>query len=403
MQHIRQIEENLFFVGGIDRRLSRFENLFPLPEGVTYNSYVIRDQKNCLLDGVDKAIAEQFIENVEAALEGGKLDYMIVNHVEPDHCQTIRMILDLYPETVLITSQKALQFLEQFYPYDFTSRAQIVKEGDVIDLGQHKLEMIAAAHVHWPEVTMVYEQSQNWLFSADAFGSFKAFEGTIFADEVHWERDWLDEYRRYYTNIVGRFGLQVNKLIEKLSAREIQLILPLHGLIFRKSPEMELAIQKYLAWSNYLPEEAGVVIVYGSLYDNSMQTADRLAAELAQRGVRQIKVYDVAETDYSEIIAQCFRLSNAVFVCNNYNTELYPKMDAFLRELLMLNWDKHKVSLIGNGSWGGRGIPIAQEILSRAKALEEVGEIVQVKGALNEESLEALQKLADEIASCLDA
>ena len=166
---------------------------------------------------------------------------------------------------------------------------------------------------------------------------------------------------------------------------------------------MELAIQKYLAWSNYLPEEAGVVIVYGSLYDNSMQIADRLAWELAQRGVRQIKVYDVAETDYSEIIAQCFRLSNAVFVCNNYNTELYPKMDAFLRELLMLNWDKHKISLIGNGSWGGRGIPIAQEILSRAKALEEVGEIVQVKGALNEEGLEALQKLADEIASCLDA
>ncbi|MDO5734335.1 MAG: FprA family A-type flavoprotein [Eubacteriales bacterium] len=399
MQHVRQITADLFYVGGLDRRLDRFENLFPVPQGVSYNSYLIKDEHNCLLDGVDKAIAEIYHENIEAALAGEKLDYMVVNHVEPDHCQTIRMVLELHPETVLVTSARALQFLEQFYPFDFTSRAKLMKEGDVLDLGQHKLEFIAAPNVHWPEVTMVYEQSENWLFSADAFGSFKAFDGTIFADETNWERDWLDEYRRYYINIVGRFGQPVQRTLQKFADKEIKLILPLHGLVFRTPESIEKAISKYDTWSKYEAEEAGVVLLYGSLYENSMNTADRLAAELAKRGVRGIRVFDVAGTDYSEIIAELFRYSHAVFVCNNYNTELYPKLDACLRELVMLNWDKRKVSIIGNGSWGGRGVQIAQEILAKAKNLEYIMDPILTKGALSEEQLPQLEALADSIAA----
>ncbi|MDO5738205.1 MAG: FprA family A-type flavoprotein [Eubacteriales bacterium] len=401
MNQVYKVQEGLYYIGGIDRRLQRFENIHPVPQGVTYNSYLIKDEKNCLMDGVDKAIGELFIENIDAVLDGEPLDYMVVNHVEPDHCQTIRLVLDLHPEAVLLTNAKAIKFLEQFYPYDFASRAQLIKDKDVIDLGKHKLEFVQAANVHWPEVTMVYEQTEKWLFSADAFGSFKAFDGALFADQTNWERDWLDEFRRYYVNIVGKFGGPVNKLLDKLSDREIKMILPLHALMFRTAETIGKAIDKYRHWASYEAEEQGVVIVYGSLYENSMMTADRLARELVDRGVREVRVFDVSGTDYSSIIAQCFRLSNAVFVCNNYNTELFPNMDAFLRELVMLNWDNHNFSLIGNGSWGGKGIKIAEEILARAKKLEKVGETVQTLGSLSEETLPELEKLADDIVASL--
>lgn len=401
MHHARKLTDSLYLVGGNDRRLERFENLFPLPEGVSYNAYLMLDEKTCLFDGIDKSVGELYFENIAAVLDGRKLDYFVVNHVEPDHCQTIHGVLLRYPEVTLLTSQKALTFLEQFYPYDFTSRAKVMGEGDFVSLGQHEIEFITAANVHWPEVTMVYEKTEGMLFSADAFGSFKTPDGHIYADEVDYERDWMAEFRRYYVNIVGRFGRNVQMVLGKLADKPLNIILPLHGLIFRKGDLMNLAIDKYDKWSTYTPEEPGVVLVYSSLYENTMHVADHLAFLIAQEGVKNIRVYDVAKQDYSFVIADAFRFSNAVFLVNNYNTELYPKMDAFLRELRMLNWDNRKVSYVANGSWGGRGLKIAKEIIDTAKNIEQVGECLEFKSNLPDERNNELEALAKAIAESL--
>lgn len=405
MFYKHKLTDDLYYVGGNDRRLSRFENMFALPEGVSYGSYILMDEKTALFDGIDAAVSEYYYEAVRRTLDGRPLDYFVVHHVEPDHCTTIAAILAEHPECKLVTSAKGLTFLKQFYPethdfgVDFEACAVIVSEGDTLSLGKHELTFIAAPNVHWPEVMMSYEKTDKILFSADAFGSFKAIEGHLFADQVDFERDWLNEFRRYYLNIVGRQGASVQRVLKKAADLDIQMICSLHGLVFRTPELIKLVMEKYDKWSSYTPEEDGIVLVYSSMYGDNMVVVDTLAFMLSERGVKNIRVHDVSESDVSIIIADLFRFSHALFTGMNYNTELYPRMDALLREIKMLNYSNRKVSYIGAMSWGGRGLAIAQEILGSCKGIEQVGEPVIVKSALPNHDLDKLAKLADEIAA----
>lgn len=401
----RRIDEDLVFLGGIDRRLELFENMFELPKGVTYNSYLYLDEKTCIVDSVDKAVSESFFSSLCSTLRERTLDYLVVNHAEPDHCATICRVLELFPEAKLVTSKKCLDLLKQFYRgFDFgEERIVLVDEGDTLALGKHKLTFYTAANVHWPEVTVCFDETTGTLFSADAFGSFGAFDGYLFADEVDYRCDWLDESRRYYTNIVGRQGAAVQKLLKKAAGLDIRRIFPLHGLLFRTPEHIELIMEKYQRWSSYTAEEAGLVLIYGSMYENSQQLADNFAMLLAEHHAGKIHVYDVSKTNISYLIADCFRYSNALFICNNYNTELYPKMDAFLRELTMLNWDKHNVTLMGSMSWGGRGIKIAEEILSKGRNLQFVKSGFMIKSSLADEQMDELKEIAAEVANSMRA
>lgn len=401
MYYQRKVKDDIFYVGESDRRLERFENMFKLPRGVAYNSYVILDEKTALMDGIDESVSERYYENVRAVLDGRDLDYLVVNHVEPDHCSSINSILREYPNCTMLLTQKGRQFMDQFYHLDYDDRVRIVDEGDELDLGKHKLKFIMAPNVHWPEVMMTYDQTDKILFSADAFGSFAALEGHIFADQVNYERDWLAEARRYYINIVGKQGASVMRLFKKIESQELEIetICPLHGLIYRTPETVQMILDKYHTWASYEAEEPGVVLVCASMYGNSQNLNDILAGMLADRGVKNIRVYDVSKSPTSEIIADLFRFSHAVFTCLTYNMELYPGMDALLRELVMLNYQNRKISYLENQSWGGKALKIAQEIFAKSKGLELVGETVKVKSSVAPDQIAELTALADAIAA----
>ncbi|MDO5101002.1 MAG: FprA family A-type flavoprotein [Eubacteriales bacterium] len=398
MYDYRKLDEGLFYVGAGDRRLELFENMFPLPNGVAYNSYVLLDEKTVLFDTIDNSVLEQYLENVKAVLDGRDLDYLIVHHLEPDHCAGIERVMERYQKAILLCSKKAKDLLEQFYGVQpWWERIQLIAEGDTLETGSRTLQFVGAPMVHWPEVLMTYETTRGWLFSADAFGAFGALDGHVFADQVNLERDWMEPIRRYYVNIVGRQGNNVAGVLRKAAALDIRMILPLHGLVFRTKEDIALMIEKYRLWSTYQAEEDGVVLVYGSMYGASQLAVEKLASVLADKGVKNLRIFDVSKTHYSSIISELFRFSNAVFACNNYNTELFPMMDAMLRELMMLNFDNHKVSLIYNMSWGGKAAQIARDILEKGKKMEFVGEVLTVKSALKAEQLPQVEALADAI------
>ena len=404
MHYKRQLIDNLYYIGGNDRRLSRFENMFTLPEGVSYNSYLLLDEKTVLFDGIDHAVVQEHIEGVRTVLGDRPLDYFIIHHVEPDHCDSINAIMQLYPDVKIVISKRGLTFLKQFYPdaallnIDYDTSAHIVDEGDTLDIGSRELTFITAPNVHWPEVFMTYDSKDKILFSADAFGSFKAIEGHLFSDQVDYACKWMDEARRYYINIVGRQGAAVQKVLKKAAGLDIEMILPLHGLCHRTPEMISLMLEKYNAWSSYEPEEDGVVILYRSMYGNNHKVADTLAGMLADRNVPAIAVHDVSGSDVGVMIADMFRYSNAVIFGMNYNTELYPRMDALLREAAMLNFSNRKVSYVAAMSWGGRGLAIAREILGNCKNITEVGEPVTIKSAATYEQIDELKVLADSIA-----
>ncbi len=302
MHSTRKIKEDLIYVGGSDRRLSRFENLFPIPRGVSYNSYVLLDEKTVLFDTVDDSIGRQFLENVTHALGGRELDYLIVQHMEPDHCALIDEMLRRYPDAKIVCSAKALGMLRQFYGLDATDRALVVAEGDKLSTGRHTLHFIMAPMVHWPEVMVTYDEPHKILFSADAFGTFGALAGNIFDDEIGIDSVWMNDARRYYTNIVGKYGAQVQLLLKKASALDIETICPLHGPVWRGN--LDLLLDKYQKWSTYEPEDKGVMIAYATMYGNTENAANVMACLLAERGVHNIAMYDVSETDVSELVAE---------------------------------------------------------------------------------------------------
>lgn len=399
MNCAREITENLYWVGADDRRIALFENIYPVPKGVSYNSYLLLDEKTVLLDTVDRNASEQFLENVDAVLGDRKLDYLIVTHMEPDHCATMQEVIVHHPEVKIVCNAKTVTMIKQFFDFDIDKRAVLVKEGDTFESGTHTFHFVMAPMVHWPEVMIAYESTKGILFSADAFGAFGAIDGNLFADEVNYESDWMDETRRYYTNIVGKYGMQVQAVLKKAAGLDIRMICPLHGLIWRK--DLNMILDKYQKWSSYTPEENSVMIAYASIYGHTEQAADVLAAELSKNGVKNIAVYDVSATDPSYIISDAFRYSHVIFASVTYNNGILPKMETLLHEFVAHNLQNRTIALIQNGTWAPTAGKQMMEILSGLKKNTMMEQQVTLKSAMKAEQHEEIQNLAKAIAQSL--
>lgn len=396
MHSTRKVTDDLIYVGGSDRRLSRFENLFPIPKGVSYNSYVLLDEKTVLFDTADESISRQYIENVVHALNGRPLDYMVVQHMEPDHCAMIDDMLRRYPEAKMVCSAKAVGMFAQFYGTDVAARALVVKEGDKLSTGEHTLHFVMAPMVHWPEVMVTYDEKDKILFSADAFGTFGALAGNIFNDEITFDTVWMNDARRYYTNIVGKYGVQVQALLKKAASLDIEMICPLHGPIWRK--DLGLLLEKYQKWSTYEPEDKTVMIAYATMYGNTENAANVLAGMLADKGVKNIAMYDVSETDVSELVAESFRCSHLVLAAPTYNSRIQPKMEAYLSDIKALNLQNRTVAVIDNGTWAATAGKQMIGTLEGMKNMTILENTISIKSALAENQLGTLEALADELA-----
>ena len=399
MYCVKRINDDLFWVGGTDRRLALFENAYPIPRGVSYNAYLLLDEKTVLFDTVDRAITEQFFENIDALLKGRALDYVVVNHMEPDHCATLGEIVLRYPGVQVVCNPKTIPIIKQFYNFDIDSRAIVVKENDTLCTGRHTFTFIMAPMVHWPEVMVTYDTTDKTLFSADAFGTFGAMNGNLFADEVNFERDWLDDARRYYTNIVGKYGPSVQTLLKKASGLDIRTLCPLHGPVWRE--DISWYVDKYLTWSSYEPEEKAVMIAYGSIYGNTENAANILACKLAERGIRNIAMYDASSTHPSTIISEAFRCSHLVFASATYNGGIFSSMEHVLMDLKAHNLQNRTVALMENGSWGVLSGKQMKEIIGSMKNMTILEQMVTVKSSLKESQIEELDSMADAIAESM--
>ncbi len=400
MYNVRKVTEDIVWVGASDRRLALFENIFPIPRGVSYNSYVLLDEKTVLLDTVDASVAGQFFENLEHVLDGRKLDYLIVNHMEPDHCAMIGDLVRRYPEVQVVGNAKTFGMMKQFFGTDFAERAVTVKEGDTLATGAHTLHFVMAPMVHWPEVMVTYDEKDKVLFAADGFGTFGALNGNIFADEVDFDRDWLDDARRYYTNIVGKYGASVQALLKKASGLEIAVICPLHGPIWREN--LGYILEKYQKWSTYEAEDQAVVILYATMYGNTASAADALAGRLAAKGVKKIAVYDVSNTHVSELISEIFRASHVVFAAPTYNGGIYPVMENLLADMKALAVQNKTVALMENGTWAPMTAKQMREKLAELKNVTILDTQITIKSAMAPEQEGQLEALADAIVASMD-
>ena len=400
MYNVRKVTEDIVWVGASDRRLALFENIFPIPRGVSYNSYVLLDEKTVLLDTVDASVAGQFFENLEHVLDGRKLDYLIVNHMEPDHCAMIGDLVRRYPEVQVVGNTKTFGMIKQFFGTDFAERAVTVKEGDTLVTGAHTLHFVMAPMGHLPEVMVTYDEKDKVLFAADGFGTFGALNGNIFADEVDFDRDWLDDARRYYTNIVGKYGASVQALLKKASGLEIAVICPLHGPIWREN--LGYILEKYQKWSTYEAEDQAVVILYATMYGNTASAADALAGRLAAKGVKKIAVYDVSNTHVSELISEIFRASHVVFAAPTYNGGIYPVMENLLADMKALAVQNKTVALMENGTWAPTTAKQMREKLAELKNVTILDTQITIKSAMAPEQEGQLEALADAIVASMD-
>ncbi|MCR4828665.1 MAG: FprA family A-type flavoprotein [Bacteroidales bacterium] len=392
------MNNDLIYVGCSDRKLALFENVYPIPRGVSYNSYVLLDKKTVLFDTCDNGVAGQFFENVQAALAGRQLDYVVVHHMEPDHGATLMDLLLRYPEATVVATAKAVQMMEQFFGAK-PAHLQVVKEGDNLTTGSHTLTFTMAPMVHWPEVMMTYDSTSKVLFSADAFGTFGALSGNIFADEMDFESEWLNEARRYYINIVGKYGVQVQNVLKKAATLDIKMICPLHGPVWREN--IGWFVGKHDTWSKYDPEEKAVVIIYGSIYGHTEAAALRLGTLLAERGVKGIKAYDASHTDVSVLVAECFRSSHIVLASSTYNNGMFTPMEHLLLDLKAHAWQRRTVALIENGSWAAQSGKLMRAELEQMKEITLVGDTVGLKSAMQPAQEESLATLADQIVASL--
>lgn len=399
MYNVRNVTDDIVWVGASDRRLALFENIFPIPRGVSYNSYVLLDEKTVLLDTVDAGVAGQFFENLEHVLGGRKLDYLVVNHMEPDHCAMIGDIVRRYPEVQVVGNAKTFTMMKQFFGTDFAERAVTVKEGDTLSSGKHTLHFVMAPMVHWPEAMVTYDEMDKVLFSADGFGTFGALNGNIFADEVDFDRDWLDDARRYYTNIVGKYGASVQALLKKAAGLDIAVICPLHGPVWREN--LDYILEKYQKWSTYESEDQAVVIMYASMYGNTASASDALAGRLAAKGVKKIAVYDVSNTHISELISEIFRASHLVFAAPTYNAGIYPVMDNLLSDMKALAVQKKTVALMENGTWAAMTAKQMREKLSELKDMTILDTQITVKSSMAADQADELEAFADAIAESM--
>lgn len=391
----KKIASDLVWVGANDRRLAMFEGVYSVPAGVSYNSYLLKDEKTVLFDTVDKAVSRTFFENLEHELGGRALDYVIVHHMEPDHSATLSELLLRHPETTVVCNDKTAVMIAQFFGKDAVKSMQLVKEGDVLPTGTHELTFYFAPMIHWPEVMMTYDKTAHTLFTADAFGVFGALNGAIFADEVDFDRDYLKEARRYYTNIVGKYGVQVQNLFRKIAGLDIQMLCPLHGFVWRR--DLGYILEKYNLWSTYTPEDKGVMIAYASIYGNTENAAEILASKLRERGVRTA-MYDVSVTPASDIIAECFRWSHLVFASATYNGGIFVTMDELLRDIAAHNLQKRTVAFMENGTWAPVSARQMAAIFAPLKNMTVLEQSVAIRSSLTEGQLAEIEALADALA-----
>ncbi len=396
MHCTRKVSDDLIWVGADDRRLFCFEGVYGVPDGVSYNSYLLLDEKTVLFDTVDKAVYEVFFENVAYALGGRKLDYLLISHIEPDHAATIEGLLLRHPGVRILCNAKVKTMLSQFFLTDYSDRIDLVKEGDVFSAGRHELTFLMAPMVHWPEVMMTYDKTTGTLFSADAFGSFGALNGRLFNTESDFFAEGLNEARRYYTNIVGKYGPQVQAALKKASALEIKTVCPLHGFVWREG--FGAFLEKYQLWSSYTPEENSVLLAYASVYGHTENAANILAVKLCERGVR-VRMYDTSVTPASYIVSDAFRCSHLVFAATTYNNGVFVTMENLLHDLAAHNLQKRRVAVIENGSWAPASGKLMRELLSPLKNIEFVADNITLKSALADGQDAALDALADQIAA----
>ena len=390
----RNVTKDLIWVGGNDRRLSVFEGVYEVPKGVSYNSYLLIDEKTVVFDTVDHAVSEQFFENILHSLGERSLDYIVVQHMEPDHSGTLASLLQKYPSAQVVCNIKTRAMIEQFLGYAI--EGVIVGEGDTLNTGKHEFVFVMAPMVHWPEVMVTYDKTDKVLFSADAFGTFGALNGALFADEVDFERDYMDEARRYYCNIVGKYGVQVQSLLKKAVDLDIQMICPLHGFVWRQ--ELEVYLEKYQKWSTYTPEERGVLIAYASVYGNTANAAEILSCRLREEGIKTV-MYDVSVTSASELVAEAFKYSHFVFASTTYNGGIFVKMQDFLHDLVAHNIQKRTVGFIQNGSWGIVCGKQMKELLASCKDMIYIEDALTVRSAVKTSQDEEINKLKNNIIS----
>ena len=391
----RKVQEDLIWVGADDRRLVCFEGVFACPRGMSYNSYLLLDEKTVLFDTADKAVYQQFFENVDSALSGRALDYLVVHHMEPDHAATLEGLVLRHPEVTIVCNAKIKTMLSQFFPGNWDERVQLVKEGDTLSTGRHELHFVMAPMVHWPEVMMSYDSTDGILFSADAFGTFGALNGRLFADETDFFAEHLDEARRYYANIVGKYGPQVQAVLKKAAALEIKTVCPLHGFVWRK--DFGRFVEKYQLWSSYQPEEKSVLLAYASVYGHTENAANILAARLAEKGVT-VRMYDPSVPPADQIVAEAFRCGTLVFAATTYNNGVFVKMEDLLHDLVAHNLQNRRIALIENGSWAPVSGKLMRELLGGLKNCEILEQCLTLKSALQPEQLEQLDALAAAIA-----
>lgn len=402
MYCVRNVTEDLYWVGANDHRLHLFENIHPIPRGVSYNAYLLLDEKTVLFDTVDWSACRQLLENVEHLLGERPLDYLVINHMEPDHGASIEEILLRWPQVKVISTEKSFLFMRQFgFQIDGHELIE-VKEGDTQTFGKHTVTFVAAPMVHWPEAMVTFDTTNGALFSADAFGSFGALDGKLFADEVNFDRDWIDDARRYLTNIVGKYGPHIQLLLKKAGGilDQIKYICPLHGPVWRK--DLGYFIDKYDKWSRYEPEEKGVMIAYASMYGNTEAAAQALAAKLCEKGITNVWVYDVSNTHVSYLVSESFRLSHIVLASVTYNLGIYPVMHDYLMHLKGLNLQNRTFALIENGSWAPKSGDLMQKFVDEElKNMTVLNDRLSIASALHADKAAELESLADAIVESM--
>lgn len=393
------VSQDIFYVGASDRRIKLFENIYPLDRGVSYNSYLIAGEKTALLDSVDDVVGRVFLQKVKDALDGRDLDYFIVNHMEPDHCACIEDVMNTFPSVTLVTNNKVVMMIQEYFGREWAERRIIVKDNDTLSLGNHELKFVFAPMVHWPEVMMTLDTTTGILFSADAFGTFGALNGNIFADRAYKGDEWQAESRRYYTNIVGKYGVQVKNALAKLSGADIKMLAPLHGPVWRK--DIDKVLDKYVKWSTYQCEDKEVVLIYGSIYGHTAEAVDMLATQLDNLGVGNLKVYDASNIDVSYLVAESFRCSHIVVASSTYNGAIFTPIERYLSEIISRNLQNRTVAIVENGTWSAiSGNLIAKE-LEKMKNITLLGNRVSIRAATSEQNLESIKALAEEICESL--
>lgn len=389
---IRKVTEDVYYVGEDDTTIDLFESQYVVPEGISYNSYVIMDEKIAIMDTVDKRKIEEWLSNVKEVIKDRTPDYLIVSHMEPDHASGIQRLAKEYPQMQVVGNAKTFQMYQAFFNEDLSQRGVVVKEGDTLSLGSHELTFVMAPMVHWPEVMVEYDSKDKILFSADGFGKFGALNCKERPDEAEKE-DWACEARRYYFNIVGKYGMQVQNLLKKAAALDIEIICPLHGPVLSK--DLGYYLEKYNIWSSYQPEDQGILIAYASIHGNTKQAALRLAQLL--EGKTKVVVSDLSREDMAEVIEDAFRYDRMVVAAPTYDAGVFPVMEDFLRHLKSKAYQKRKVGVIENGSWAPMAGKIITGLLSEMKEIQVIAPVVTVKSSLNEESEQALEALAKEL------